>query len=169
MAKHSHSLLTFPPPHDRSGVGGWIGGFLVGSDQLVPFGVCPTNRTNCIDVVRRRANECDDLFCCERSVGKQQIRRSTLESIHPAFWGMLEHLLQTLVSQPLTDFELCGVHQNGTSVVLSSFPLITAPIFLGASWLSSSEAPPRKATYSSADEHTFWTHGGSSDGQLMSS
>jgi len=103
-------MTYLSPAHDNPCVGAWIGSFLVGSDQLVALGVSPARCTHRIDVIGWWPDKGHHFLCGEGSIDCQQVGGSSLESINPAFWGVLKNLLQALISQPFTYFELGAVH-----------------------------------------------------------
>ena len=94
--------MSIPPTDDNAGVGGWVGGFLVGANEVIASGVSSAHGPDSVQVVGWWSDLADDFLCGEGSLATKEFARLVLKRLHPTLMGVLQHLAQPLVSEPLT-------------------------------------------------------------------
>ena len=103
--------MSIPPADDDAGVGGWVSGFLVGSNEVIASGVSSAHCPDSVQVVGWWPDLADDFLCRKASLVPEQACSLLLKRLHPTLMGVLQHLAQPLVSEPLTQFNLVyGLH-----------------------------------------------------------
>ena len=103
--------MSIPPTDDDAGVGCWVSGFLVGSNEVIASGVSSAHGSDSIQVVGWWPDLADNFLCGEGSLATKELARIVLKRLHPTLMGVLQHLAQPLVSEPLAQFDLFdGLH-----------------------------------------------------------
>ena len=92
--------MSIPPTDDDAGVGGWVSGFLVGSNEVIASGVSSAHCPDSVQVVGWWSYLADDFLCREGSLVPEQVCSLLLKRTHPTIRSVLKNLSNTLVSEP---------------------------------------------------------------------